>query len=580
MNPLLARQLRKLLPESIDSEGPIRALLDAVSKAYDELEGDRRLLEHTLEVASDELNAANDCLRVESEHRLMSLSQHYLHTLECQEGMVARVSRTDAGFVHTLCRGKLVARMGWTPEQVEGYTASHFVSPSNVPILEAIYARVWAGAECDQEYEKPDGSMTLFAHFQPLREEGRIVEIIVSAIDVTERKKGELAMLQAKEKAESADRAKSEFLAVMSHEIRTPLNAVLGFNSLLQESPLTEDQHAWVETINQSGRALLGLLNDILDFSKVEAGQLHFSLQPCQLLPLVNSVLSLFKTETASRGVRLKLEMAPDLPEAISTDPARLRQVLLNLISNAVKFTHEGQIRIQVNLSASAVLDAPRTLRVIVSDTGIGIDAKHHSRIFTPFSQADSSSTRQYGGTGLGLAISQRLARALGGDITFTSIVGEGSTFTLSLPVGQATLGSSLSALVEAKPIRSSLRVLVAEDHPHNRALILRILGRQNIEPDLVENGNDAVEAAVLKVYDIIFMDVRMPGKDGMEATRQIRARISGRKIPRIVAVTANAFEEEKRRCFDAGMDAVILKPFVVAELLAQLAIADGGGSD
>ncbi len=243
---------------------------------------------------------------------------------------------------------------------------------------------------------------------------------------------------------------------------------------------------------------------------------------------------------------------------------------MVNLLSNAVKFTHHGAIRVAVSVSAANPADNSALLSIDVSDSGIGIPPHLHSRIFKPFSQADASSTRQYGGTGLGLAISQRLARALGGDITFTSVAGKGTTFSLVIRV-ELVGGYSASQNPNEVPPKPTLRVLVAEDHPHNRALFTRILSTHGIRPDLAQNGHEAVQMALHKPYDIIFMDVRMPGMDGLVATRLIRSGLIGLRPPRIVAVTANAFEEEKRHCFEAGMDSVVLKPFVIGEILREL---------
>ena len=575
MNTLLARQLRKHLPASVEAPAGFERLLDAVSAAYDELEGDRRLLEHTLQVTSEELNEANERLRRESEGKLLRQSIHYLHTLECQQGMIMRVRRTPGGYLHTLCRGRLALRLGFTPERVEGRLPREFLDEERAAALDRIYGRLWEGDDGAIEHQIPGSPVIMLAQFELLREEGRVVEVIISAVDITDRKHTELALLAAKEKAELADRAKSEFLAVMSHEIRTPLNAVLGFNSLLESSPLNPEQLSWVETINQSGRSLLSLLNDILDFSKMEAGELSLCPQPIPLKSSVESVVDLYRQAAAERGVELRLQLSPQLPDVIGTDPSRLRQILVNLLSNAVKFTHHGTIQVAVSVSAANPAGNSALLNIDVSDSGIGIPPHLHHRIFKPFSQADASSTRQYGGTGLGLAISQRLARALGGDITFTSEAGRGTTFSLTIRaelVGGYSFPSSGSA---SKP-SSTLRVLVAEDHPHNRDLLTRILNSHGIKPDLAENGHDAAQAAMHKPYDVIFMDVRMPGMDGLVATRLIRSGLLGLRPPRIVAVTANAFDEEKRNCFEAGMDSVVVKPFIIADILRELQIVSG----
>jgi len=568
MNPLLLRQLRKHLPPGREPDASLAPLLSAISVAYDELESDLRLFEHTLELTSEELNAANERLRLESEDRIRELNRYYLETLERQQGLILRVQRSPRGFVHTLCRGALAFRLGWDPSTVEGRMASDFLPEDKARDLVAVYERVWAGEECSHEECNDDGTIWFLLRFQPLVEEGRVVEIIASAVDISVRKRTERELLSAKERAESADRAKSEFLAVMSHEIRTPLNAVLGFTSLLQASPLNADQLLWLDTISQSGRSLLALLNDILDFSKIEAGKLDLNLQPADLYLLVETVVGLFRQKAAEKCISLDLNIAPGLPGMIITDQGRLRQIITNLLSNAVKFTARGTVSVEVRGETRA--DGKQGLRILVRDSGCGIPPEQHSKLFKPFSQVDASATRAHGGTGLGLAISQRLAACLGGNITFESIPGQGSLFIVSLPVTEAKSYRTTPLVADDDVPVLNCRVLVVEDHPNNRELMIRILSAYGIHPDIAEDGLTAVQAAERRDYDLILMDVSMPGMDGLEATAEIRKRLQGRPRPRIVAVTANAFEEDKRLCREAGMDDVLTKPFVLSDLFAQ----------
>ncbi len=571
MNPLLVRQLRKYVQSSAPADKEWLELLDAVSAAYDEMERDRRFVEHTLEVASEELNEANVRLRRESENKIRSLSLYYLQTLESQQGMILRLTKMERGFVHTLCRGRLARRIGWNPEKTEGKLSHEFMGDKWAGEMNALYARVWLGEECTHEMESPDGSLVILARLQPMRQGSPDQEIIVSCVDITSRKKAEKELIAAKEKAESADRAKSEFLAVMSHEIRTPLNAVLGFTGLLQGSPLADSQREWVQTIGQSGHSLMSLLNDILDFSKIEAGRLTLDIKPCEAVPLVESIVSMFQPRAEEKSVALRLRFEGAIPERVVTDAIRLRQIVVNLVSNAVKFTCEGSVSITVSAHPTEESGMCR-LRVQVSDTGIGIPMELRERLFKPFSQIDASATRQYGGSGLGLAISQRLAGALGGEIRCESSEGVGSKFILELKLRvDLTPAIPLSASHAAEKPVTKRRVLIAEDHVNNRQLIALMLRSQGLEPDLVENGNQAVEKATVNDYDLILMDVRMPGLDGLSASMEIRRRLYGHKQPRIVAVTASAYPEERRRCEEAGMDGVLLKPFVLADLLAEL---------
>ncbi|HEY0945639.1 MAG TPA: ATP-binding protein [Opitutaceae bacterium] len=574
MHPLLLRQLREHRPDLDPTAPSWQGLFAAISRTYRELETDRTHLEQTLEVASDELNAANDRLRRDAADQLHSLSRYYQQTLESQQGMILRARRGDAGFVHTLCRGQLALRLGWLPEAVEGQSIEALPDPAAVAQFRAAYECGFAGEECWFESTSPDGELVYLARLSPRVENGRVSEVIVSSVEITDRKKIECELMVAKERAEAADRAKSEFLAVMSHEIRTPLNAVLGFTNLLLETKLDDEQRAWLQTIDASGDTLLTLIDEILDFSKIEAGQLRLEPRPCEIESLLESVVALFLPRALEKGVRLDLLCAPDVPAHVVTDPNRLRQILVNLTSNAVKFTSRGSVTVAVDLPDTGSEGAARMLRFTIRDTGVGIAPHLHERLFKPFVQADSSTTRVYGGTGLGLAISKRLARALGGDVTFQSEVDHGSVFTLTIP---ATSDPSLPAETPHPPparrlASSPLRVLVAEDNPTNRLLIAHVLRRHGIEPDLVGDGRAAVAAVAQHEYELIFMDVLMPELDGLNATREIRALCQGRHQPRIVAITASVFPDQQRQCLGAGMEAVLAKPLKFSEIDAELA--------
>ena len=379
----------------------------------------------------------------------------------------------------------------------------------------------------------------------------------------------------ARDTAQEATRIKSNFLATMSHEIRTPMNGIIGMTDLLLESPLSADQREKLVTVQRSGHALLAIINDILDFSKVEAGKLVVEWLPTELRPAIEDVLQLLRPRALEKGLELSVEYAPGLPQAIETDPGRVRQVLTNLVGNAIKFTSDGYVRIHIDLEP-----AGRRLRFQIADSGPGIPVESQKHLFQPFTQLDVSTTRRFGGTGLGLAICRQLVELLGGEIDVISPApassangGVGSVFRFSLP---ATVVSTGVARPQARPVAvvatpqrgvgaSLCRVLVAEDNPVNQLVIRAMLQKLGIEPTLVADGRQAVESVSTQPFDLVLMDCQMPVMDGFEATRMIRGGSGERPV--IVAVTANAMAGDADLCRAAGMDDYISKPISVREL-------------
>jgi signal transduction histidine kinase/CheY-like chemotaxis protein/HPt (histidine-containing phosphotransfer) domain-containing protein len=381
-----------------------------------------------------------------------------------------------------------------------------------------------------------------------------------------------------KEAAEAASVAKSRFLANMSHEIRTPLTAVLGFAEDLLDDPAPDERDAAVGTILRNGRHLLEVLNGILDLSKIEAGKIEIELAECDPLQIIVDACDALQVKAAEKKLTLVHVCDGPLPRTIMTDPTRLRQILFNLIGNAVKFTEAGKVAVIAG-PANETSAAPR-LEITVADTGIGLSSDEAARLFQPFTQADSSTTRRFGGTGLGLSISRQFARLLGGDITLASQPGVGSRFTMTLPISipeeqPSAKRPPLSAAASGRRLQPlpPCRVLLVEDSPDNRLLIRRFLEKAGATATVAQNGQEALQAVRAAIEageppNVILMDMQMPILDGYAATRALRS--SGCRIP-IIALTANAMRSDIQKCLDAGCDDHASKPIVRAVLLEQI---------
>ena len=400
--------------------------------------------------------------------------------------------------------------------------------------------------------------------------------VIGLRVDITELKEQAQALRQALARAEAANRAKSDFLANMSHEIRTPLNGVLGLASVLERSSLDPAQRDIVQTIIGSANTLDALLNDLLTFVRLESGRLELDNQPFNLRGAVSQAAALFGPQMAEKGLALELDLDPATDVDVVGDAGRLKQVVTNLISNAVKFTSQGAVRVILKVAGAG---ETRRYMVEVADTGIGFDPEDADRLFRRFEQADSSITRRFGGTGLGLAICRQLTDAMGGAIRASSRPGHGATFVVELPLPLAAPAEPTVPVVsteEAAALDRALRILVAEDNPTNRKVAQLMLGAIGAEVDCVENGQEAVEALRQGGYDLAFIDLQMPVMDGISAIRTVRAEEAAQGRPRLplIVLSANVMPEHLAASSAAGADGHIGKPINAAELLNAVNLA------
>jgi PAS domain S-box-containing protein len=409
--------------------------------------------------------------------------------------------------------------------------------------------------------------------------QNRPVRAVGTTIDITDEKEEAKELLRAKEAALAADKAKSEFLAVMSHEIRTPLNGVLGFASMLKLTPLNDEQQGYIETMESSGQRLLALVNDILDLSKIESGEVTLDRSLYDLRPFVQTIHRQLEAKAWEKKLRYEIVYAEGTPEQIYTDPARLGQVLTNLLGNAVKFTESGSVELHVSAKCSDSNIGRWDWVFSVKDTGPGIPPESAAHLSKLFYQVDSSSTRKHDGSGMGLAISCRLAGLLGGQIQVRSKQGVGSEFTLefvsNVPRDVAPAAPKPMPPKVADATRERVRgkrVLVVEDNPVNRKLCALQLRRLGCETDFAETGREAVEKTAGAHFDAVLMDMHLPDLDGCDATREIRRRETNGVRLNIIALTANAMAEDRKKCFDAGMDDFLSKPIQFETLATTLA--------
>ncbi|HEV8096819.1 MAG TPA: PAS domain S-box protein [Burkholderiales bacterium] len=533
-------------------------------------------------------NTARKLVEAEQKKLDQRLRDQQFYTRSLIESNIDAIMTTDPSGIITDVNKQMEALTGCTRDELIGAPfKNHFTDPQRA---EAAIKRVLSEQKVT-DYELTararDGKETVVSYnATTFYDRDRTLQgVFAAARDVTERKRVEAELQQAKAAAESASRTKSDFLASMSHEIRTPMNAIIGIADLLAKSALSPEQDKYVQIFRRAGDNLLHLVNDILDLSKVEAEQLELERTAFSLRDLLEKVKEMVADRAEEKGLALVCEVAPDVPTDRIGDPTRLRQVLLNLLGNAIKFTESGEVTLRVAPDADA--SVPGALRFAVSDTGIGIAEEKLGAVFERFTQADSSTTRKYGGSGLGLTISKRLVELMGGRIWVESAVGKGSVFSFAVPLEIPTEPARRAAVpVGTGPERPlpALRILLVEDSPDNRTITVAYLQDTPYRVETAENGAIACEKFVAGHYDLVLMDRQMPVMDGLTATRAIRAWEQANQRPPtpIIALTAAALKGDRETCLAAGCTAYLTKPIKQAVLLQAIkehSVAESGSS-
>jgi len=522
-------------------------------------------------------NTARKLVEEEQKKTDQRLRDQQFYTRSLIEANIDAIMTTDPAGIITDVNRQMEALTDCTRDELIGAPfKNYFTDPDRAEAAIKRVLREKSVTDYELTARARNGKLTVVSYnATTFYDRNRTLQgVFAAARDVTERKRVEAELQQAKAAAESASRTKSDFLASMSHEIRTPMNAIMGIANLLAKTNLSPEQDKYVQIFRRAGDNLLNLINDILDLSKVEASQLELEQIGFSLHDDLEKVMEMVAARGAEKGLVLLCEIAPDVPDELVGDPARLRQVLLNLLGNAIKFTESGQVSLRVALDGNSAI--PTALRFTVSDSGIGIAPAKLGRVFERFTQADSSTTRRFGGSGLGLTICKRLVELMGGRIWVESGLGEGSVFAFAVPFESSnatTRPQVISRLGEREATMPPLAILLVEDSADNCTITIAYLEDTPYSIDIAENGAIALEKFTTGQYDLVLMDRQMPVMDGLSATRKIRAweQANARWPTPIIALTASALKGDREKCLAAGCTAFLTKPIRQDTLLLAI---------
>lgn len=566
---LLKRQLKKaqLSPEVFET---IEPLLQQIDAAYNAFDNDLAHIETILEKSSQELFQVNQQLK----NSVETIAQRLARVVDNIQEVIFEIDLNGNWSYLNPAWEKLT---GYTVRECLNKPYYNFLKKDEVSCYKDLIDLQ------DQTFDFIHQNIEIITHDLQKKwfefsiksiknKHGEIEGYIGTITDITQRKEVEFALIKAKEKETQANKAKDDFLSTMSHEIRTPLNAVIGISYLLLSDNPKDEQLENLNTLKYSSEHLLGLVNDILDFSKIESGALELEESSFNIEHIIDSLQSIFRARAEEKNIRFTIKKDDLLPDAVIGDSTRISQILTNLISNAIKFTNQGKVVLDIEVAHQA--ETHVELDFCVKDTGIGISAEKKHKIFNPFVQANSDTTRKYGGTGLGLAICKRLLEKMNSKLVLESAIGHGSTFSFSLKleVGTAKKLPTYSSSLAVYPNMTGIKVLVVEDHKVNIMVIKQFLQRWDVSYDIAENGQIAVDKAAENNYDLVLMDIQMPVMNGYDATKAIRnsSNINNQSIP-IYALSASTGKDTKKEVQKYGMNGHISKPFDPKELYQTL---------